>query len=162
MAVLPTTPTAAGFLDFVRNGMGIPVGALPDTSYWLDVSYQAALAVANPDIAIVAPIIWPLAVYNLGGSYLLSMAVDPIPTTVTININGDAVPYFQALRRQYGLNSFKAGVISSSSDEGTSESMLVADWFKDLTLANLQQLKDPYGRAYLAWAQSAGSLWGIS
>ena len=33
---------------------------------------------------------------------------------------------------------------------------------KDFTLANLQNLKTPYGRQYLAWAQAYGPLWGLS
>jgi hypothetical protein len=40
--------------------------------------------------------------------------------------------------------------------------MATPDFVKTLTLANLQQLKTPWGRQYLAYAQSAGPLWGLS
>jgi hypothetical protein len=36
----------------------------------------------------------------------------------------------------------------------------VPDFFKDLSLADLQMLQDPWGRRYLMIAQQFGSLWG--
>jgi hypothetical protein len=155
------TPTVEGFLAFIRDIMGVPVGALPNNAPVIQVAYDLAIALVLPEFAIVAPVLYQQAVYNLAGSNLLNFAPD-VPGGPTININGFEVPYFQALRRQYGMNSFVAGVVQSTSDEGTGESMLVADWFKNMTLRDLQLLKDPYGRAYLAIAQSAGPLWGIS
>jgi len=38
----------------------------------------------------------------------------------------------------------------------------VPDFFKDLSLADLQMLQDPWGRRYLMIAQQFGSLWGLS
>jgi hypothetical protein len=70
--------------------------------------------------------------------------------------------FFANARRQFGINSFVAGVISSSADVSTSESLLVPDQMKTLTLSNLQNLKTPWGRQYLAFAMQYGSLWGMS
>ena len=60
------------------------------------------------------------------------------------------------------INSFVAGVIESSADESTSQSMKVPDQFEGLTIADLQNLKTPWGRTYLGIAQSIRTDWGIS
>lgn len=70
--------------------------------------------------------------------------------------------YFQTLRRQFGITSFAPGVIASSNDESTGESLLNPDFMRGLTLGNLQNLKTPYGRQYLAFAQDFGEMWGLT
>ncbi|HBK2804405.1 TPA: hypothetical protein HHH48_005056, partial [Escherichia coli] len=47
-------------------------------------------------------------------------------------------------------------------DNSTSAQRLVPDFFKDLSLADLQMLQDPWGRRYLMFAQQFGSLWGLT
>ena len=70
--------------------------------------------------------------------------------------------YFATLRRQFNIGGFRAGVISASNDESTGESILNPEFMKTLTLGNLQNLKTPCGRQYLAFAQDFGEMWGIS
>jgi hypothetical protein len=70
--------------------------------------------------------------------------------------------FFATARTNYGINSFVAGVIGSSADETTSESLVVPEAMKNLTLQNLQNLKTPYGRQYLYFAQAFGTNWGLS
>lgn len=70
--------------------------------------------------------------------------------------------YFATLRRQFNLTGFVSGVISASNDESTGQSILNPDFMKGLTLGNLQNLKTPYGRQYLAFAQDYGQIWGVS
>lgn len=70
--------------------------------------------------------------------------------------------YFATLRRQFGIGAFRAGVISASNDESTGESVLNPEFMKTLTLGNLQNLKTPWGRQYLAFAQDFGEIWGLS
>nr|HEK8282419.1 hypothetical protein [Escherichia coli] len=53
-------------------------------------------------------------------------------------------------------------VITGAGDNSTSAQRLVPDFFKDLSLADLQMLQDPWGRRYLMIAQQFGSLWGLS
>lgn len=154
--------TLAGYLDFIRNYMQIPTSALPDSSPAVLMTLAISEEVVNPALRAVAspcystlgydgPNIYELCVYNLGGDNLINFAPDVPGGT-----------YFAKLRAQYGCNSFVAGVISSSADEGTSESLTVPDALKGLTLANLQNLRTPYGRTYLAFAMQYGTLWGIS
>jgi hypothetical protein len=116
-----------------------------------------AITLVNPYLQQVptpAPnqgLIYMLAVYNLGASNLLNWFPDTPPST-----------FFADARKGYGINSFVAGVVTASSDEGTSNSLTTPEWASNLTIANLQQLKDPFGRQYLAFAADYGSLWGIS
>ena len=70
------------------------------------------------------------------------------------------IGYFAYFRQQWGLLSFVSGVVQSTSDQGTSESLLVPDFMSQLTLANLRNLKDPYGQTYLQIMQSMGGYWG--
>lgn len=141
----------AGFLAFVRGVAGIDAAALPDASPAISAAYTYAIEVTNLFIAVLSTPIYDLAVYNLGTDYLLNWAPDNPPST-----------FFTDAREAMGLNSFVAGVVSSSADESTSEALLVPDAFKNFTLSDLQNLRTPYGRAYLAIAMKFGTLWGIT
>lgn len=144
------TPTQAGFLQWVRTRMGVPTDALPDDSPFIGYAYDVAVAVCNPALAAVPPI-YMLAVYNLGGDNLVNFAPDIPPST-----------FWSDLRAGYGTFAFAPGVVTSSGDQGTNTSLLNPEAMKEFTLGNLQNLKTPYGRQYLAWAQSYGPLWGLT
>jgi hypothetical protein len=70
--------------------------------------------------------------------------------------------FFANLRQRFNCSGFVPGVISASNDETTGQSILNPDFMKTLTLGNLQNLKTPYGRQYLALAQDYGQVWGLS
>jgi hypothetical protein len=70
--------------------------------------------------------------------------------------------FFVGLRTKFNTGGFMAGVISASNDESTGQSILNPEFMKTLTLGNLQNLKTPWGRQYLAFAQDFGEMWGIS
>lgn len=172
-APAPTGPTLAGFLNFVRVNMNIRAQAIPDSSPYLAMSLAIALAVVNQDLQ-AAPVpqsdgaqvalnpidggatpvmtVYDFAVYNLAADNLVNFAPDQ---------NGRCD--FTDMRKQMKINDFVSGVVQSSSDEGTSVSMVVQEAAQQFTIANLQQMKTPWGRAYLALAQSYGpSTWGMS
>lgn len=149
--------------------MGIDISVLPDNSPVIPMALSVALAIVNPALRAVGylpgvagtvPVsIYTLAVYNLGGDNIVNYAPDigsPPPTYK------DNLPFFAYMRAQFNTNAFVSGVISSANDESTGESMVVMEAAKNFTLANLQQLKTPWGRQYLAFAQSYGSLVGIT
>ena len=150
-------PTLAGFIQFVRN-INITAVNLPDNSVWLVYAFNVAMAIVNTALCGV-PVgppenrvsIYTLAVYNLAASNLIEFAHDP-----------QGLCFFEDLRKKWNMNSFVAGVISSSSDEGTSQSLTVPEAFETLTIADLQCLKNPYGRQYLALAQRFGTLWNLA
>jgi hypothetical protein len=157
-------PTQAGFLVFVRDVMGVPVPALPDNSPALVYAFNVAFMTVNPLLGVGVSVppaantwsIYALAVYNLGGDRLINYAPDTPPST-----------YFKTLRgpapEGYGINNFVAGVVSAAADEATSNTLLVPDAFKGLTIADLQKLKTPFGIEYLSLAQQWGpSVWGLT
>lgn len=154
-------PTLAGFLSFVRGVMGITTAQLPDAAPVIAMAYGVALDIVNPDLGLASSRIYPLAVYNLAGSNLLAYAPDPQDAPP---VQGSEPPmaFFAFTRKQFNINGFTSGVIQSASDETTSQSMVVQEAAKNFTLMDLQNLKDPYGRRYLEFAQQSGSLWGLT
>ena len=96
----------------------------------------------------------------------------PLPAPTTINLT--SAQYVVGLvgststtknaARVYGRAAMTiwSGVITGAGDNSTSAQRLVPDFFKDLSLADLQMLQDPWGRRYLMIAQQFGSLWGLS
>ena len=147
-----SAPTLAGFQNFIISVMGISSAALPPSSPIIQYALIVASEIVNTDLNLISGNLYTLAVYNLAASNLINYAQDQPGETV-----------FSDLRKQYGAGAFVAGVVASSSDNGSSESLLVPEVMSKLTFANLQQLQDPYGRQYLAFAQSIGpTVWGIS
>ncbi|ECT7713861.1 hypothetical protein BD987_17140 [Salmonella enterica subsp. enterica serovar Cotham] len=140
-------PELAGFILFIRNTMGVNADALADDDPAVSLSWSMSLDWVNRQIACISPVLYSQAVYKLAASFLLNFGPEVA---------------FGPVREKLGINNFTAGVISASSDESTSQTRVVSDALKNLSLADLQQLKDPYGRWYLAIAQQYGDLWGLT
>lgn len=160
-------PTLADFLLFVRNVMNIKPTVLPDNSMWLPIALANAMAIVNPQLGVVGIpaqdaagvalntggyTAYTRAVYNLAGDNLVNYAQD---------LQGRS--YFKKLRKELNINGFVSGLVTGAADESTSVSIVVQEAAKSFTLANIQNLKTPWGRAYLELAQSYGpATWGIS
>lgn len=158
-------PTLAGFTAFIRSVMGITTVNLPDNSPVIPMALSVALAIVNPALACVgytpgaagtiSVSIYTLAVYNLAGDNVINFAPDPG--------SGPTPTYFSELRTKFNTNAFVSGVISASNDESTGQSLVVQEAAKNFTLMNLQNLKTPWGRQYLAFAQAYGpSIVGVN
>ena len=143
--------TRAGFLEFIRNTMQISSVFLPDNSPVIEQSYAIAIDTVSLIIQQASGNIYDIAVYNLAGDLLINYAEDQ-PTYT----------FFEDLRTKYGCNGFTSGVVSSSSDAGTSQSLTVPTPLNDLTISDLQRLKTKYGRTYLEIAQRYSIAWGVS
>jgi hypothetical protein len=177
-------PTQANFTAyFLRGVMGIPSSVIPDDSPAITVAFNIALGIVNTDLALVGACYVPfsaqppnpspfytLAVYNLAGDRLVNFAPDPTPPVYypgappyVADDLGNQIPYMAYLRQQYHLAEFTPGAVASTSDEGTSGSLLNPEVLKTLSIADLQTIKTPWGRQYLSLAQSAGyGPWGLS
>ena len=162
-------PTLGGFLDFITNVMQVPSSALnTSTSVYPQYAYDFAINFINPNLSVVPNLgtgygLFAFAVYNLAADTLINMAQDAIGSPAYDIAGNDAgLPYWQYVRSLYGVNAFVPGVVQSTSDEGTSAGYLVPKQFENYTIANLQNLKTPYGRQYLAIASSWGSHWGLT
>lgn len=70
--------------------------------------------------------------------------------------------YFYAARASFGLLRFVPGVITNASDQGTGASLLNPEFMKNLTIADLQYLRTPWGQIYDSLAQKVGTLWGLT
>lgn len=149
-------PTQAGFTQFLRDQVQIPANVLPDDSIWITYAYNVSIEVTYRPLACVSPTMYLLAVYNLGADNLINYTPDD-PALASPNDT-----YFARLRKMFSINTFKAGVIQSTYDEGTGETMVVPDFYKEMQLSNMENLLTPYGRAYLGIVQRLGTLWGLS
>ena len=157
--------TRGGFIEFITNVMGVPSSAMfnPSTDPVVGYAFNFALQFINQQLQTIPNpgTGWSLstiATYNLAADTLINWEQDPSNAPVY----KDGLQYWAWLRKTYGVLNFVPGVIQSTSDEGTSSSYAVAEQFNNYTIANLQNLKTPYGRQYLAIAGSWGSLWGIN
>lgn len=159
----PGAPTLGGFQAFITNVMGVPPVAYNAADPVIGYSFDFALDWVTQELALVgsqpsAYTMYARAVYNLAADTLINWSQDPTDAPAF----KDELPYWAWLRKQYGVLNFTAGVVQATSDESTSTTLLVPEAFKNLTIANLGNLKTPYGRAYLGIAQSLGTLWGLS
>jgi hypothetical protein len=158
----PGYPTLAGFADFISDVMEIDPLNLPPTSPVIGYAFQVALGLVPKQLLSVclpcvlegppATNLFALSVYNLAGSQLLQFAQDQ-PGRV----------YFKETRKELGLDKFSPGVVASTADAGTSTALLNPEFMRNLTLQNLQNLRDPYGRQALAFMMDYGpTIWGLS
>jgi hypothetical protein len=166
-------PTLAGFLLFLANVVQIPEESMPPSAL-INMAFAVALSIVNPALRLVCIpsmdstgaqlnsgnlSIYALCVYNLGADNIFSYATDPDDAPIYEN-NQKFFAYFQ---QKWQINAFVSGVITSSSDQGTGNSMIVQQAAQRFTLMNLAQLKTPWGRTYLGMAQSYGdSTFGLS
>lgn len=144
-------PNVADLTTFVQTVAGIPESALPAGSPYLQWALSYSKELTLEALRCVGSDFYCFAVYLLATSFLVNWCPDQ---------SGQL--YFQNLRKQWNLTGFKAGVISSTADEATSESLLTPEFLSGLTLQQLQALGDPYGRQWLSMMQGMSNLWGIS
>ena len=92
-------------------------------------------------------ILYTLAVYNLATAILFQITPDQ-----------DGQTYFTNARSPQGYNLISPafGLVTSASDQGTSGALTAPDWVKNLTVGQMELFRTPWGRAYLAYAQSYG------
>jgi hypothetical protein len=154
---LPYPPTLEGYIDWVRNIMGVDEAHIADDDPYLEMSYDVALEIVNRYLFWASPGIYTIAVYNLGGDFLCNIAQDDTSTPP-----GTYPTYWADLRNSLNLNSFVPGLVNAANDEDTSAATMVPLGMQNLTVADLQTLKTPWGRTYMGIAQSVGSMWGLS
>lgn len=114
-------------------------------------SLLVATATVNNNLSLVDGNLYTLAVYNLGADRLINYAPDP-----------SGQRYFSGLRARYRITDAALGIVAGGSDQGSSSTYLNPEQMRLFTLADMQNLKTPYGREYLGIAQSYGTLWGLT
>ncbi len=156
-------PYLGGFIEFVTNVMNPPVPFVPSTSIYVVYAYNIAIQYVNTDLSLVPGALgaWTLyaqAVYNYAADTLIAIAQDQPSDPVYKN----DLKYWAWLRKEYNTLAFIPGIVQSSSDEGTSVGYDLPKGYEGYTIGDIQNTKSPFGRAYLAYASSWGSLWGLS
>lgn len=152
----PPDPTYTNFVWWVQNVMAVPDEDVPSDGQ-MQWAYNQAINLAYWGLTLVpsqpgTPSIYSMAVYNLGGHFLVEFAVDDPGST-----------YWSDLRQSFGLNSFTPGLINSAHDQGTGEGMAIPpSILNGMTLLDLQLAKTPWGLAYLELAGQWGPIWGIT
>jgi len=174
MSWIPPPPNVTDYYNFLVQQIGVPVKDLPPLSEvvlnstlgfvldsegrkignagqdWVNNTLAVALAMVNSQLMAQA-IMYNLAVYNYAADRLINFAQDQ---------NGQT--WFEKTRKECQLNSQTVGVIASSFDQGTGQSILNPEQMRMFTVTNLQMLKTRPGQAYLGIAQSVGTLYGLS
>ena len=85
------------------------------------------------------------AVYSLGADRFIRIAQDP---------SGDT--FYTTQRQTYAIFEFRPGVVMASGQGPTSQTLVVPDWYRELSLSNQELLKTPWGRQYMGYAQMYG------
>lgn len=161
-------PTLAGFQAWVTNVAGVPSAAIDTTNAIYETyAYNTAVAIVNPAFQSMPGPIYLEMVYNLAMDRLVNWCPDVTPPTPYVPgpgqpANPDGLGFFAYLRVQFKVNAFIAGVIQAAGDEGTNETLLVPDQFKNITVSQLQNLKTSWGKVYLGYAQDYGTNWGLT
>lgn len=146
-------PSLQAFTAWIYGVMGVPLSALPEDSMVIPLVYEETrewLAPLSPYFS-ESPATWRVLFFNLGGHFLIGQAPD---------VEGSY--FFEGKREEFNFYNTTAGVVSSTSDESTSVSMVVSPAMANLTLGNLEMMKDPYGKKALSILMELGPLWGIS
>lgn len=94
---------------------------------------------------------YTIACYNCAGHILIGI----LPTQ-------EGTPVMPEIRKRLGFYSGNFGIIQSAADQGTSDSLAVPDALKQLTIGDLQFTQSPWGRAFLAFQQDFGGLFGLT
>jgi len=121
-------------------------------SPYLQWAFDIAIGVALVPPSNMPPIAYVLAVYNLGMHQLLKIGQDLVGQS-----------FFAQQRALFKMLTFQAGPVAASADQSTSTTLVTADFIKGLTMQGLDLLNTPWGREYLAYAQSYGpNIVGVS
>ncbi|WP_051377034.1 hypothetical protein [Paraburkholderia dilworthii] len=146
-----TTPNVTDLYTFLTTVAGIPTSALPSDSAYIPWALSYAEEMTLQVLRFVGQDYYCFAVYCLATSFLINWCPDQPGQT-----------YFADLRKTWNLTGFTGGIIQSTADQSTSESMLMPEFLSGLTIGQLQALKDPFGRQWLAAMADNGPIWGIS
>lgn len=138
-----TAPTLTGFIAYCQE-QGIVAPYTEDTADAFSWAFDWAMAET-----LICPQmpgnLYTLAVYNNGADRFIRLAQD----------NGQGT-FYKAQRDSFGVFQFKPGVVMASGDEGTSNTLVVPDWYRAIPMGVQEQLKTPWGRMYIAYAQMYG------
>jgi hypothetical protein len=146
-----TTPTLAGFEAYCRTPVGIPTSAMPVNDPGFAIWFAIALEWVPLGLNCIGQTTYTYTVYNWGVSVLLQFQQDQANQT-----------FFADKRAAFGVYNLVPGAVSATADEATSTTLTLGKAMSNLSLEDLQRVKDPYGRQAIAVLMEFGPLWGLS
>ena len=147
----PNSPNLPDFIVWVYQYMKVPLSALPADSPWPGYVFPLAQSFV-PFFPGVASIDFVLTTYNCAGHILIESTPDQPGSS-----------FFDDTRKDFRIMEPVIWIVQSSSDEGTSNSFAIGEGMHNLTIADLEFYRTPYGRKFLNYAQSSGpGIWGLS
>lgn len=159
----PSVPNLPDYIDFVHNTMMISPLIIPSTSPYLGYSLNQALGIVINVPAWCGPSWGSLPGYSGDIGYILAVYNCAGHIQITITPDQPMRTDLEKLRKQFKLLDPYNGVVESSSDQGTAESLAIPDSLRNLSLIDLDMIRTPYGRTALAWNQNFGSgVFGLS
>ncbi|MGC9271246.1 hypothetical protein [Acidiphilium sp.] len=136
-------PNITDFTTYCQN-QGIVYSGTPADSEYFQWAFDWSMAEALTCPQMPA-VIYTKAVYDFGADRFVRLAQDVPGQT-----------FYQSQRATFGVMTFKPGVVMASGDEGTSQTLVVPEWYRALPMSAQQLLATPWGRDYLAYAQMYG------
>lgn len=130
------------------NGLVTATAAVA-LGYDVGETFQAKVVGAAP-AAYTGPI---CATVTGAQSFTYPLETNPGAATAPGMFN---MQFFAAARKSFQLNAMVAGPVESTGDQGTNTKLIAPDFFKNLTMEDLDLIKTPWGRRYLAFAMKAG------
>lgn len=146
-----TTPNVTDLYTFLTTVAGVPVSALPANSPYIAWALSFSEEMTLQVLRAVGQDFYCFAVYLLATSFLINWCPDQPGQT-----------FFTDTRKSLDIAGFTGGTVQSASDQGTSAGLDAPDFIKGLTPGQLQALRDPFGRQWLAMMADNGPIWGIS
>ncbi len=139
----PNTPNLADFTTYCTN-QGIVAAYTTSTSEYFQWAFDWAMndAMTCPQMPALT---YVQAVYYAGADRFIRIAQD-----------GGQGTFYQDQRASFGILQFKPGVVMASGDGPTSETLVVPDWYRGIPMGVQEQMKTPWGREYIAYAQMYG------
>jgi len=182
MSFVPPAPQPIswqGFLNFLQNVVGVPEADLPPVNDNLVVDSSGGQVIDSSGNPVTSnPVGYPAQVWALvialqtvnvaicsASTYLYNQAVYMLAADLLIQFGSDQAnqSWFTQQRKTYKINAFAPGVVQSGGDGGSSASLTVPQQMQNFTMGDLQNMKTPWGRRYLAIASDFGqSLFGIT
>ena len=93
-----------------------------------------------------------MAVYNMAFHQLLKFCPDQSGQT-----------FFATARKAYNLANMRPGIIMAAGDQGSSQTMIVPEFFQHISLEALEATKTPWGQYWVSYQQMYGqTIWGWS
>lgn len=144
-------PNITDFITTMTTELGVSPSLVNENTPWANAALAFSVHWVYKGLAKADNAIYLRAVYCLALDRAILIAQDTPPDNT-----------FSALRDKFKIYAFRPGVIAESHDESTGQSFNTPTSLNSLSIADLNNMKTPWGIEYLGYAQQASPIWGMS